>query len=586
MSEYKKGGRYFKKTALTSALLAMTALSGQAFANHNDDDDRCGPNPKRTMTCDVAIVGGGPAGTYAAYELTLPANNINPGTVCLFEKNNYLGGRIIDKKFADKKDADSGITGTAAYRMYRFHYTNHLYDKVLGMDANNHRENEKLFQAVSVLNTPAGVKKAFYGCGDDSFTSFFGVVGGPDTECKIYDALLCGAGVHPSKQIPLINVMAGVGDPDFDSLGNISSADYLKNTVGTNRAEYFKSIYRFKSDFQLDVDAAAYMKYLSEDFATYSSGDPIYAIPGHSVLMNAMEDQMENRVKIKKNETVHKVERKNQGSYKYQLITDNFEVKAKRVILATDAPSLKNIKGDVINDITKQKFYKAIIGPEVVTVTNQWNTKWWITRQADLQNVPGSVNSASGDDIRRGISNVKVDGKYCLTNIELSTTNHHDNLQVGRSVYTDDSSCSAAWNKLYEDHGIAAVNQKVLKGLRMNFPKVFDGSSNEPKIVDTKFTHVPAAWFIIKEGSAGKGITNETLDSWSRNPIPGEQVYLIGDSYNISFGWSASAFMSAARLIDMLYPSVDLNSEFSTTFGRVKCKDDGMGNREVSYDHL
>src|SRR5688572_20590974 len=54
------------------------------------------------LDCEVAIVGGGPGGVHTAYKLTNPptgttATGVTSGSgVCLFEKNDRLGGRFRD----------------------------------------------------------------------------------------------------------------------------------------------------------------------------------------------------------------------------------------------------------------------------------------------------------------------------------------------------------------------------------------------------------------------------------------------------------------------------------------------------------
>src|SRR5437588_9306487 len=46
------------------------------------------------VTCDVAIIGGGPGGAHTAYKLT--SLHLTQGPVCLFEKRDHLGGRVGD----------------------------------------------------------------------------------------------------------------------------------------------------------------------------------------------------------------------------------------------------------------------------------------------------------------------------------------------------------------------------------------------------------------------------------------------------------------------------------------------------------
>ncbi len=55
------------------------------------------------ISCEVTIVGGGPAGVYAAYRLGEKLHD----RLCLFEKEAQLGGRMHDETLsgsADSKD--------------------------------------------------------------------------------------------------------------------------------------------------------------------------------------------------------------------------------------------------------------------------------------------------------------------------------------------------------------------------------------------------------------------------------------------------------------------------------------------------
>src|SRR5262245_50995567 len=87
--------------------------------------------PPPPLACDVVIVGGGPGGVHTAYKLA--TMHLTQGPVCLFEKDDHLGGRVgnnvnvgfAGQPFVNKNVAvlNSGQTGAGGYRMYFNQYT-------------------------------------------------------------------------------------------------------------------------------------------------------------------------------------------------------------------------------------------------------------------------------------------------------------------------------------------------------------------------------------------------------------------------------------------------------------------------------
>lgn len=67
-----------------------------------------------TVSCSVAVVGGGPGGLYSAWRL-MNGTNLN-GTVCLFEASTQFGGRIITLH-------EEGLTAEAGAYRYARHLT-------------------------------------------------------------------------------------------------------------------------------------------------------------------------------------------------------------------------------------------------------------------------------------------------------------------------------------------------------------------------------------------------------------------------------------------------------------------------------
>jgi hypothetical protein len=68
-----------------------------------------------------------------------------------------------------------------------------------------------------------------------------------------------------------------------------------------------------------------------------------------------------------------------------------------------------------------------------------------------------------------------------------------------------------------------------------------------PPPLNTHFQVWPNAWYWLK---AGTQFTNADIADWALEPLKGEAIALVGDSYFISrAGWTDAAYKSSARLI-------------------------------------
>src|SRR5262249_24651303 len=71
-----------------------------------------GTSGAANLSCDVAIVGGGPGGVHTAYKLT--TGHLTAGPVCLFEKSDHLGGRVGNNNVVGQTSTpfvNGGVTG-------------------------------------------------------------------------------------------------------------------------------------------------------------------------------------------------------------------------------------------------------------------------------------------------------------------------------------------------------------------------------------------------------------------------------------------------------------------------------------------
>jgi len=257
--------------------------------------------------------------------------------------------------------------------------------------------------------------------------------------------------------------------------------------------------------------------------------------------------------------------------------------------------------GDVVSRIVSQAPYRYVQQTNAVTVTHQFgdgqtsNSGWWrgdIT-YPDGANLLGPQLSPTANPIRRSTNNILIPGdklpgcaspscdftkKLFFNNTnELPLTDYHDFINISRSIYNDSTAGADNWIALYNagealspnGGGNAAVNNQVLKSLRVMYPNVFNGNpTTEPKILATRFTVHKPAWYNLKQGALGSGITNDSLFAWSLDPLPGERVYLVGDSWRTdTSGWSNAAYKGSVYVLNRVFGAKIDPKEEST----IKC---------------
>ena len=145
--------------------------------------------------------------------------------------------------------------------------------------------------------------------------------------------------------------------------------------------------------------------------------------------------------------------------------------------------------------------------------------------------------------------------KFFNNTNELPLTDYHDFINVSRSVYNDKSDAVDNWIALYNAGGNEAINNQVLKSLRVMYPTVFTGDTNsEPPILATYFNVHKPAWYGLKQGAFAQAITNDSIFAWSLNPLPGERVFLVGDSWRPDLsGWSDAAYKGSISVLNKYF---------------------------------
>lgn len=464
-------------------------------------------SPKTELHCKVAIVGGGVGGLHTAFRLGTTLGK----DVCLFEKETELGGRIHDVAL-NPSDPTSPRFGTGARRVMETQTV--LFDlaKELGLTLDTPPEGADLINARGVFAFGKDdIKNAAY----PTIPTI--AAAGTDHETWLYDTLRKG----PERS----NISKY---PDFRS--------YSRAVIGSESYEFLRDVSRFRADFDAPIDARSYLDYLDEEWDTCCT--PSYPVGGMSSFIRGMEAKARaSGVQIFVGEAVNSI---NKANSLYQLDTKAHKVTADKLVIAVPPNGLNRVKGDVVDRIRAQQEFKDIIGIKVVTIAQWWPESWW----SELKN----PNLEKDNQIWRAWTT-----ESCINFIEIPLDKYAVDQKVTRSVYDDDSRCVEFWENTAKA-SMTKVEEEIHRGLDHLFNHNGIATPNHVEIPKPLKTHVqiwPAAWHWLRAGST---VTNTEVADWSLNPLPGEEVALVGEAYYLNrSGWSDGAYKSSIRLLNTKY---------------------------------
>lgn len=464
------------------------------------------PAPEVLEECEVAIVGGGAGGLHTAFRLGPTLGD----KVCLFEKEEQLGGRIHDMSF-DNNPASPRV-GVGARRVMEGQTVLFALAEELGLTLETQGEFADLINARGV-----------FGFAKDTLLSaaYPKIPADPDPaldqESWLYNQLRFGPQRANANSYP-----------DFRS--------YIRSVSGEEEYEFLRDMSRFRGDFEYALDARGYLDFLDEEWDVCCT--PSYPVGGMSTFITGMQAKARGKgVRIYTSEPVLSVDRMAGG---FRLETAKRKVKAQKLVLAIPPVAFDSMTGDVIDDVTSQEEFQEIVGVKVVTITQWWPNAWW----QDIRD-PGKTE---GNQIWRAWTT-----QHCVNFIEIPMEPYAAQQKVTRSVYDDDQRCVEFWENAAKQ-GTAVVEAEIARGLAHLFS---DNGLSLPASVSIPTplkTHVqiwPAAWHWLR---AGAKQTNAQVTSWAVEPLPGEQVALVGEAFNPQRStWSDGAFKSSIKLLNEKY---------------------------------
>ncbi|WP_374089187.1 FAD-dependent oxidoreductase [Methylomicrobium lacus] len=527
---------------------------------------------QQELECDVAIVGGGPSGVYSLYRLAPVLHD----RVCLFEANDYFGGRVKDVEAPNGK----GVFGVGALRVQETQNLLFNLAKELGFDLTQQTGNYKV---------PYGSQRVFAkGHVTGDVNSFL-------QDPKLYQAPVPNAefpdpasgyvdGQYPDSSTAWncdgdANYNGCYNDAYYHALLNPkytpapkqyrNNTLWLKDVLTPEGFQFLTDGFRFRGDFENNIDALSYIGFLTEDWDACCN--PTYPEGGMSSFVKGMMNSaVANGARAFTSEPVRSI---GKAKSQYKLKSAHYAVSANSVIIAVPAEPFKKVGGSIAARIKAQPEFKAIKGIRVISVDNWWKNAWWDGTQAE----------GGGTLDRAWATKDGVAGELlCFNAMEFGHTPYHKNQMVTRSVYNDDKACVEFWARLYKKKGLAGINEEIIREYKIVFPEVAAQLSVD-QIQQTAYQDWPAAWYWLKGPTT---ITNARVAVWAVEPLSGEKVSLIGESYNPNrSGWVDGALKSAINSLNYNYSNAPQHNARITAYlqAPLNCSSVDLVNGSLAY---
>ena len=467
---------------------APAAFSGTA---HDAYSRSASEQSLTLLACDVLIIGGGAGGLYTAFRL----GQQHRQSVCLFERESRLGGRILDVSLNGNEE--SPRFGVGARRIEPEQSVVLSLAKELGIryERATYRDDLILARGRRAFSKDKLARLAY--------PELAYLDKHRDKNSEVEDAL--------EEQLRQRRHLKEF--PDFPS--------YVRATVGPEGYHYLLDISRFPGDFEYPLDARDYLDWLDEE-EKLNDTQADYPVGGMSEFIRRMAARAKaSGVRIFQAQPVTSLNQTRSG---YEALTTDYRVAAHNVVIAVDAAALPQIGGNVVHTIVTSPQYQQLIGVKVVTITQWWRNAWW-------------RHTYPSKDIRRIWTR-----DYCISFMEIPVDRYATDQNVTRTVYADDMSCVALWEQLYRTSR-HAVESEINRELHSIFPH-----AQIPKPRKTYVQIWPDAWYWLRAGSP---FSNEDIADWALNPIPSHSVSLVGESYNPQWStWSDAAYKSAIATLN------------------------------------
>ena len=486
----------------TGYLLAVLSMLGQAmlsaslFANTSEYD----------TSCEIVIVGAGAGGMHTAYRL---ADTFGE-KLCVFEKQERVGGRFYDVAISPKAEALGEVIGNGARRIMEGQSV--LFDLASELGI----EYEAPLTGADVI-----FAKGIYATDKDDFFA-------------LYPGLPVSASDDGYEDQLIQKLLDSKLRESIDSFESFK--DYALAVVGDIGYSYLHDMSRFRGDFEYPISARSYVDWLEEEL-TYCC-QTYYPYGGMSSFTKRMYEKiLASKSRVFLGTAVESVSK--DGSI-YVIKTPKMQFAAKKVVIAVPPLALNKISGSIAEQIRSSEHFKSIL-PIRVTVINQWyDTAWW-----------RGIQTKDGLQLWRAYTTVdknRLDGR-CIGFVEFPPESVAIKQKAIRAVYNDQKECAQMWADIERQGDYEKRDALIRQGLSYLLEDNGVTTPVEiPKALKTTYWEWADAWHWL---AAGSKYSNQDIFNWAIEPIAGENVSLVGEAYNPQRStWSDAAFKSSMHLLE------------------------------------
>ncbi|KAJ7372521.1 hypothetical protein OS493_019030 [Desmophyllum pertusum] len=310
-----------------------------------------------------------------------------------------------------------------------------------------------------------------------------------------------------------------------------STADtFLSNELSPEGAELMENAYGFKGDYMQKINPFSYRTYLEKKLHVLQNhGDNGRPLKGMNDSITILKQKVEHQggiIYLK--ETVTAIDKRVDG---FVIQTKNFAVKANKTVITPGPGALKMIKGDVIQNITDNEIFKAIVSVPAFQGAAVYKDAWWNDTIAHV---------AQMNDSQQPLE-MFISTSNCLGVTMPYKGVGHNGTAVLHTI-ANNGGCSDKWGEILAISP-DEVDKELKRALKYKFQR-----DDIPDPLETKYKYWKEGFWYLQKPGADFNLT--AIRQWAKRPLTGQDVFLVNRAFYNFGGYLDDDILSTKEALD------------------------------------